>query len=142
MKEQKNSKFECIYFSHNFLFNSSSITQKKMKRILPLLAVVLFSNQFSLAQTKPIALRSSGSLQPALPESVGVSSERLRRIDSNLTKWVVDGRTNGCVALVIRNGKIVYHKAFGYDDLEKQNRSVPIISTESHPRQKPLPVLP
>jgi len=30
-----------------------------------------------------------------------------------------DGRLNGGVALIIRNGKIVYHKAFGFDDPEK-----------------------
>ena len=58
-------------------------------------------------------------LQAAAPESAGVSSERLKRIDNNINEWVNDGRLNGAVALVVRNGKIVYHKAFGYDDLER-----------------------
>jgi CubicO group peptidase (beta-lactamase class C family) len=58
-------------------------------------------------------------LQPAAPESEGVSSERLKRIDNNLAEWMSDGRLNGAVALIVRNGKIVYHKAFGYDDLQK-----------------------
>ena len=58
-------------------------------------------------------------LQPASPESQGFSSERLKRIDDNINKWIADGRLNGTVALIIRNGKIIYHKAFGYDDLEK-----------------------
>jgi CubicO group peptidase (beta-lactamase class C family) len=59
-------------------------------------------------------------LQPASPESVGFSSERLMRIDKNFSEWMSDGRLNGGVALITRNGKIVYHKAFGYDDLEKK----------------------
>ena len=59
-------------------------------------------------------------LQPASPESVGFSSERLKRIDVNMKEWLGDGRLNGAVALIARNGKIVYHKAFGYDDLEKK----------------------
>ena len=59
-------------------------------------------------------------LQTATPESAGVSSERLKRIDLNINEWLNDGRMNGVVALIVRNGKIVYHKAFGYDDLEKR----------------------
>ncbi len=41
------------------------------------------------------------------------------RIDTMLNGWVTRGRTNGVVALIVRNGKIVYQKAFGYDDGEK-----------------------
>lgn len=58
-------------------------------------------------------------LVPAKPEQQGFSAERLKRIDDNINEWLNDGRLNGAVALIIRNGKIVYHKAFGYDDLEK-----------------------
>jgi CubicO group peptidase (beta-lactamase class C family) len=50
------------------------------------------------------------------PEVAGFSSERLKRIDDGLQKFVSDRWVNGGVALVIRNNKIVYHKAFGYDD--------------------------
>ncbi|RYZ53457.1 MAG: class A beta-lactamase-related serine hydrolase [Chitinophagaceae bacterium] len=38
-----------------------------------------------------------------------------------LTGWVERGRTNGAVALIARNGKIVYHKAFGFNDPEKKD---------------------
>jgi CubicO group peptidase (beta-lactamase class C family) len=49
------------------------------------------------------------------PEEAGFSSERLKRVD-NLIKGFVDrGATNGAVAMIVRNGKIVYFKAFGYD---------------------------
>ena len=49
----------------------------------------------------------------------GFSPERLNRIDENINSWIADGRLNGAVALIMHKGKIVYHKAFGYDDLEK-----------------------
>ena len=52
----------------------------------------------------------------ASPASADVSSERLKRIDQNISQWVEDGKTNGAVALILRNGKLVYHKAFGFDD--------------------------
>ena len=53
------------------------------------------------------------------PESVGMSSERLKRIDDNINSWIATGKVPGAVALIMRNGKVVYHKAFGYQDLDK-----------------------
>ena len=91
-----------------------------MKKRILFFAAVCLSFQFCLGQTVvPSNLNSPGVLRPASPESAGMSSQRLKRIDSNLSKWVEEGKTNGCVALIIRNGKIVYHKAFGFDDPEK-----------------------
>lgn len=91
-----------------------------MKRIL-LLPIAILVTLTSIAQTGNSGLNKNKSavLQPASPESVGFSSERLNRIDENINRWIKDGRLNGCVALIIRNGKIIYHKGFGYDDEEK-----------------------
>jgi CubicO group peptidase (beta-lactamase class C family) len=75
----------------------------------------------SIAQTGNSDLNKNkpAVLQPASPESAGFSSERLKRIDENINGWMKDGKLNGCVALIVRNGKIIYHKGFGYDDEEK-----------------------
>jgi CubicO group peptidase (beta-lactamase class C family) len=76
---------------------------------------------FLLISTAAVAQKNTAKLVAAVtPESVGMSSERLHRIDTMLNGWVERGRTNGAVALVVRNGKIVYHKAFGFDDEEKK----------------------
>jgi CubicO group peptidase (beta-lactamase class C family) len=56
----------------------------------------------------------------ASPESVGMSSSRLKRIDENVAAWINAGKTNGCVVLISRNGKIVYNKAYGFNDPEKK----------------------
>ena len=88
----------------------------------PLAVLLVFAIQ--LFAPSPLL---SQVLTPATPESVGVSSTRLKRIDENITAWLQDGRLNGCVALLIRNGKIVYHKGFGYDDLQK---SKPILKDQ------------
>ena len=77
---------------------------------------------FATAQTSSVSkvqVQSTAVLKSAQPESVGMSSERLKRIDANMNEWMSTGKLNGAVALIIRNGKIVYHKAFGYDDLQK-----------------------
>ena len=58
-------------------------------------------------------------LQPASPASAGFSMQRLQKIDKAINEWLNDGRLNGAVAMIIRNGKIIYNKAFGYDDLQK-----------------------
>lgn len=50
------------------------------------------------------------------PESVGMSADRLARIDQMCSQAVSEGQIPGVVALVARDGKIVYHKAFGMAD--------------------------
>jgi CubicO group peptidase (beta-lactamase class C family) len=54
----------------------------------------------------------------AMPEAAGMSSERLKRLDKALMEWAEKEWMNGGAALIIRDGKIVYHKAVGYDDIE------------------------
>jgi len=51
-------------------------------------------------------------------ESSGFSSERLQRIYKNMNEWVSKGWIQGSVGMVIRNGKIVYYNAAGYNDIE------------------------
>jgi CubicO group peptidase (beta-lactamase class C family) len=48
-----------------------------------------------------------------LPESVGMSSTRLANLDSMLLKAIVQEQIPGAVALIVRDGYIVYEKAFG-----------------------------
>ena len=52
------------------------------------------------------------------PEAAGFSAERLKRIDVAMNDWVNKGYLNGASALIIRNGKVAYYKAAGYDDLD------------------------
>jgi CubicO group peptidase (beta-lactamase class C family) len=66
------------------------------------------------AQTRSV--KKSPLLSESSPEKEGMSSERLARIDSLCRQAVSDGTVPGAVALVARNGKIIYHKAFGMAD--------------------------
>ena len=65
----------------------------------------------TFAQTKSI--KNSPKLSEDTPASVGMSGERLARIDNMLNKAVADSEIPGAIALVARHGKIVYLKAFG-----------------------------
>jgi len=74
--------------------------------------VILFSFLVSFAQT---------SLQQVAPETQGLSSARLKQIDANINQWIKEDQLNGATMIILRNGKIVYHKAFGFAN--KQNNT-------------------
>jgi len=63
---------------------------------------------------------SPSVLQEARPETVGMSSERLQRLDRVMQMYIDSGKQAGVAVLIARNGKIVHHKAFGYDNLAKK----------------------
>ena len=73
------------------------------------------------AQTKSI--KTSPLLTEGLPASVGMSSERISRIETMCADAVTNGEVPGIVALVARQGKIVFYKAFGKSD-NQTNRSM------------------
>lgn len=80
-----------------------------MVKHLFLLVIAIFVYAISIGQKLEPAVNSA---------SAGFSAERLQRIDREMNEWVQKGWMPGGVALIIRNGKIVYYKAAGYNDLE------------------------
>ena len=54
------------------------------------------------------------------PAKEGMSPQRLALIDQTVEDYIKTGKIPGATALIIRNGKIVYYKAFGYSDREKK----------------------
>jgi len=59
-------------------------------------------------------------LVAAAPESVGVSSDRVRRIDAGVKKMVDEGQLAGVVTLLARHGKVVEFSAYGKKDIRGQ----------------------
>jgi len=75
------------------------------------------SSSTSTTLTKKSALPT---LTEALPESVGMSTERLTRIDALVKEYIDKKWIAGATVLIARNGKIVYYKGLGYDDIDKK----------------------
>ena len=86
-----------------------------------LLKIVFIALTVSLnAQTR--SAQKSGLLVKGTPESVGMSSERLSRIDNMCKEAVESGDLPGIVALVARKGKIVFHEAYGMADDQSKRK--------------------
>jgi len=82
-----------------------------MRKIIVLSAAVFLYSAVSIAQA-PV-------LTPGLPEKNNFSPERLQRIDKLVQQYIDSNWITGAIAIVAKNGNIVYHKAMGYDDKEK-----------------------
>src|SRR5687768_10605075 len=60
---------------------------------------------------------TAADLPTASPQSVGMSPERLSRLDAAVQADIAAGRLPGIVVAVARRGKVVYQKAFGVANL-------------------------
>ena len=95
-----------------------TINFKHMKSLLKIVLIVL---TVSLnAQTRSV--QKSDFLVKGKPESVGMSAERLGRIDNMCKDAVKGGDVPGIVALVARKGKIVFHEAYGMADDQSKRK--------------------
>lgn len=83
-----------------------------------MLRAVSFLLLFAAAQA--LCAQSVKNLTEAKPEDAGVSTARLSHIDKLLQESVDKQMIPGAVAMIVRNGKIVYYKTFGYRDVEKK----------------------
>jgi len=76
--------------------------------------------QFRLVFTGCILLalgQVGHALEYIAPADAGIIPQRLARIDTAVNAAVAAGEIPGAVALIMRDGKIVYHEAFGYADI-------------------------
>ncbi len=55
-------------------------------------------------------------LPVSAPEAVGMSSDRLSKVDEVVERYIDEGRVHGVVIAVTRRGQVVYHKAHGAID--------------------------
>lgn len=83
--------------------------------LVSLVLTISFSSGFTQKRTQPLTEVS--------PESVNFSGERLNRIDTLMQTWTSKNWTNGSAAMIVKDGKIVYYKAFGYEDEAKKTAS-------------------
>ncbi len=84
-----------------------------MKKALRLISAFVIASTFSGALLAQDLLRFS-------PEWVGLSPERLERLENMLDQYVEDERHAGYVIRILRDGREVYHHADGMRNIEEQ----------------------
>ena len=96
---------------------SVRFARERMSRhsLLPTASLLATLLATTLAGASLIAQKAAA--KPS-PESVGISTRRLGRLDRNLQGYVERGEVAGVVALIARRGKVVYHRSFGKRHIE------------------------
>ncbi|WP_363322038.1 glycoside hydrolase family 3 N-terminal domain-containing protein [uncultured Pontibacter sp.] len=79
---------------------------------------VAVSNDFKLED----GLITHGGIRLAysMPEAVGLKSEHFAGIDSLVAQAIQEEATPGAQVLVAKDGKVIYHKSFGYHTYENE----------------------
>lgn len=85
-----------------------------MKNHQRLIVMLLFAGFVSLAQAAP----PSSGLKTARPASVGMSSERLDRLEAAMKQYIDKDLVAGTVTLVARRGRVVHFEAQGMGDVD------------------------
>lgn len=89
----------------------------------------------TLALTTPLGAADFASVRP---EEVGLSSERLQRIDARMQAYVDSGEIPGALAVVARRGKIAYAEQWGFADREKKLPMAPDTLFRIYSMSKPV----
>ncbi len=78
--------------------------------------VLLILTAVSLPGCEPHDLTASGPVELPFADAsqAGFSSERLNRLSEALEQSLQDNGAPGAVALIVRNGHVVYERAFGH----------------------------
>lgn len=81
----------------------------------------------SFLQGSGLQTTSLGRLTYGIPESVGMNSAKLGKVDSLINIAISKKMTPGVQVLIARKGKVIYHKATGYHTYDKK---IPVAHTD------------
>lgn len=113
-----------IHIMHLYFFSKLNL---QFKAIFFFSVLVSFNSIFNKVQAQ---IKEAGQVEieetsnpihqwpKSIPESVGMSSSRLANLDSIFVQHIEQKKIPGMVALIVRNGFVVYEKAFGIADPE------------------------
>lgn len=113
-----------IHIMHLYFFNKINL---QFKAIFFFSVLVSFNSIFNKVQAQ---IKEAGQVEieetsnpihqwpKSIPESVGMSSSRLANLDSIFVQHIEQKKIPGMVALIVRDGFVVYEKAFGIADPE------------------------
>ncbi len=84
------------------------------------------------------AIARAADLPDTDPAKVGISADRLARLDSAMQATIDQGNKSGIVVLIARHGKIAHLKAFGLADIENKQKMTPDTLVRMYSMTKPI----
>lgn len=96
------------------------LVPNRTRRTFALLATALLTTVLvaSACSSRPLASSESVAKIPGTPESVGLSSESLERLDRVLEAFVDRGEIPGYQLVISRHGQVVHESVYGHMDIE------------------------
>jgi CubicO group peptidase (beta-lactamase class C family) len=92
-----------------------------------------------MAEPRRVAAESQIGLPMARPEDVGLSSERLARIDDHLLRrYIAPGKIAGCLTVVARGGRVAWASALGERDKARRLPMTEDTLFRIHSMSKPI----
>ncbi len=95
------------FYTAQAIFGGVPITQKLSKSLSP-----VFNKGMGFTTTK---IR----LQYTVPEDAGIKADNLLAIDHIAAEAITEHATPGCVVMVVKDGKVIFNKAYGYHTYDK-----------------------
>lgn len=96
--------------------NRHQIITASLRHVVTQVTIAVVAAHGALAQ--PIAPPVAGGAPSAAASAAGsFVPDRLARVDALLARLVEQQRIPGVVAMIVHDGRVVYHKALGYRDL-------------------------
>jgi CubicO group peptidase (beta-lactamase class C family) len=95
------------FYTAQAIFGGVPLTQKLNKNISP---AYRKNMGFTTAKTR---------LQYTVPEDAGINADNLEAIDHIAAEAISEQATPGCVVLVVKDGKVIFNKAYGYHTYDK-----------------------
>ncbi len=98
----------------------SSLKRRRLVPLLVALSAVVAVSTWTLSPAPSAAEAVARDLETVDPAEVGLSAERLARLDAGMQAMVDDGKLAGVVTMLARHGKIAFVDVAGVQDIESQ----------------------
>lgn len=92
--------------------------ERRIHRHMPALILFFLLSVGSAMSVAPVGAQAVSAGAHVATGSVGISPERLDRLQRTLERYVDEGRLPGGVTLLAKGGSVVYLEPFGYRDRE------------------------
>lgn len=85
-----------------------------------------------------VATRSAAEMLEALPEDVGLSSQRLGNVTRLIQGYIDSGKIPGAISMIARRGKVVHFETYGLADAETGKPMAPDTIVRIYSMTKPI----